>query len=777
MNRTSANSASAHTARRLLGAALLLMGTLAMRIEARGLSYGAVTDAGLQRCDAMQAAGRRPAAQECWRALLNIADPVLQAEVSWALDDFRAANQLFQAATRARPNDAMLRVRWGELFIDTHQDSEAIKLFNEAIKLDAANAWARVNAASVLIGQYSKEAREYLDAVLKGKSPPGALLRAQLLAARVALEDGSDLDAAEQLLKQAMALATANNLPRQEVHALLAALAQIRNGNSAASIAAALQENPRYGELYLTLGHFQDIRRRYDEATALYRKALEVQPELWDAHVQLGTGLMRDNRFTEARTHFESAFKGDPYNPVTINTLRLLDSVARFDTLVWPEAAAGNAANATAPQIIVRVDKRESAVLAPYVRRLTEQAMAGYSQRYRFQLRQPVVIEIYNNHEDFAVRTAGMPGLGLLGVTFGHVLAMDSPSSRAVNDFHWGSTLWHELAHVYTLESTDHRVPRWFSEGISVYEEWRSGPIKGVSIPMFVYGALAAGKALPIADLDRGFIRPEYEQQVHVSYMQAGLTCDYIAQRWGFGKLADMLAQFRRGGTTAEAVQAALNISADTFDRQFGEWLRDRFGAVFAGLKPLTDARAAAAKAAADKQWSAAVPAAQQALRILPDDVEEGSPYVPLAMAQQALGQDDAARQTLLDYWQRGGYEPQALGTLAQLLYKAGRKDDAVAVMQSINYVAPFDYAQHGTTGDWLLELNRPGEALTEFQVALALNPPDQVMAHYRLARAHYALKSNAEARRELLHALEIAPSYRPAQQLLLELAGSPPKT
>ena len=39
--------------------------------------------------------------------------------------------------------------------------------------------------------------------------------------------------------------------------------------------------------------------------------------------------------------------------------------------------------------------------------------------------------------------------------------------------------------------------------------------------------------ALPVAELDRGFIRPTYEAQVIVSYMQAGLICEYIAGRFG----------------------------------------------------------------------------------------------------------------------------------------------------------------------------------------------------------------------------------------------------
>jgi tetratricopeptide (TPR) repeat protein len=536
-------------------------------------------------------------------------------------------------------------------------------------------------------------------------------------------------------------------------------------------IAEVVKGRPGYGGVYLTLAHFQDIRRRYAEATALYRKATETQPDLWEARVQLGTGLLREARQSEARAQFEEAYKGDPYNPVTANTLRLLDQLGQFDTLVYPEPPAGG--GASTPQIVVRVNRKESAVLAPYVRQLAEQAMAQYSRRYRYTLQQPVTIEIYNNHEDFAVRTAGMPGLGLLGVTFGHVLAMDSPSSRAVNEFHWGSTLWHELAHVYTLESTAHRVPRWFSEGISVYEEWSSGPTQGISVPGYAWVALAAGKGLPIADLDRGFIRPEYEQQVQVSYMQAGLICEFIAKKFGQDKLVAMLGQYARGVETPEAVKAALGVSVGDFDRQFGEYLHQDFGAVLAGIKPWAEARAAAAKAAKARDWSGAIASAQRALKIQPVAVEEGSPYIPLAEAQFASGQKADAVATLAAFWQRGGHDPAALARLADEYYALGRKSDAIAVMQSINYVAPFDDAQHGRLGDWLLELNRPQDALTEYRVALALQPADGATANYRLARAYAALDMKKESRAAVLRALEIAPSFRPAQQLLLQLAAA----
>ena len=741
----------------------------------RGFDYGLVGNTAVQRCDALRWTADPNAAPACYRALLGTADPAVRAEAAWALGDFRSANDWFRDALRAQPKNAALRVRYGELFVDTHQNEEAYKLFQEALQLEPKNAWAHVATADVLISSYRKEGQVELNNVLEVEdAPPGARLRALLLAARLTLENGEQEDAAKQLEK-ARVLAAAEKLPTTELTTLLAAQAQLQGRDNAALVAEILKDRPAYGELYMTLAHFYDIRRRYDEATALYRKAMEMQPELWEARVQLATGLLREGRQSEARALFEAAYKGDPYNPVTANSLRLLDQLSQFDTLVYPEAPAGG--TNVAPQIVVRVNRKESAVLGPYVRQLAEQAMSQYSRRYRYTVQGPVTIEIYNNHEDFAVRTAGMPGLGLLGVTFGRVLAMDSPSSRAVDEFHWGSTLWHEMAHVYTLESTGHRVPRWFSEGISVHEEWSSGPTQGVSVPGYAWAALAAGKGLPIADLDRGFIRPEYEQQVQVSYMQAGLICEFIVKKFGQEKLTAMLAEYNRGADTAAAVRTALGLSTTDFDRQFNEYLHQDFNAILTGVKAWSEARSAAARAAKAKDWNGAIASAQRALKILPVDVEDGSPYLPLAEAQFAGGQDAAAVATLAAFWQHGGHDPQALARLANEYYKLDRKSDAAAVMQSINYVAPFDDAQHGRMGDWLLELNRPKEALTEYQVALALHPADAATANYRLARAYAALDNKKEARSAVLRALEIAPSFRPAQQLLLQLAGAANKS
>src|ERR1041384_820393 len=230
---------------------------------------------------------------------------------------------------------------------------------------------------------------------------------------------------------------------------------------------------------------------------------------------------MRRGRVQEARPHLVFAFNNGPKNVATENTLNLIDSLDKFDTIKVAD-----------PAMNLFLRKDELPTLGPYAEQLMRRALPEFARRYGYTPSGPVTIEIYPDHDDFAVRTAGLPGIGLLGVTFGHVVAMDSPAARQGGDFHWGSTLWHEMAHVFTLSATGHRVPRWLSEGISVFEEWRTGPTPGVSLSPSPLQKFAEGKFLPVADLDEGFIRPEYENQVQVSYVQAGLTCLFIEQRW-----------------------------------------------------------------------------------------------------------------------------------------------------------------------------------------------------------------------------------------------------
>jgi len=82
-------------------------------------------------------------------------------------------------------------------------------------------------------------------------------------------------------------------------------------------------------------------------------------------------------------------------------------------------------------------------------------AYADMVKRYGFTPSLPITIELFNDPEQYSVRTVGLPNLGALGVCFGQVITALSPSNGNVN---WGMILWHELGHVFAIQMA-HRPP------------------------------------------------------------------------------------------------------------------------------------------------------------------------------------------------------------------------------------------------------------------------------------------------------------------------------
>ena len=729
--------------------------------------YSSDRDASLEPCDELFHSGERPQANSCYAALLiESDDATVRAEAAWRTGDLQAANAYFRTAVEIEPESPRARTRWGRLFLTTHQNSEAIKLFQEALELDDGYLPAKLGLAALAAGRFDDRAQALVEEVLEAD---GSQIEAHLLRARMSLEEGA-LTLADEILSEALRIAEAEGLPPLEVYALNASADLLRGITESDWTERAVAYNPGFGGIYATPAHFYVITRRYREAIELYFEAVRIQPDLWSAHAELGGNLLRDNRIEEAQTHLAAAYEGDPYSPQVVNTLRLIDSFDNFQVLNRDLPATGEDSIETdAPGMILRLHNEEAQVLDPYVTDLVADSIRTFSERYQFELREPVVAELYPEPDDFAVRTSGLPGIGLLGVTFGYLMAMHSPSGRD-SDYHWGTTLWHEMAHVFTLEATNHLVPRWFSEGVSVFEEWSTGPRPGRHVPMHVLDAMEEDKFLSIVELDSGFIRPTYQGQVMVSYKQAGLICQYIDRNWGQQGLVDLLQLYRDGLDTGEAIEQGLGVLPEAFDGGFKEFIESEFRPTLDALDEWRERIEAGYEAASDSDWGRAVESSAAAMELYPGYVEEGNAYVLNAKAHEELEQNEAAIETLEAYWRLGGFEPGVLHQLADWLYQAGRPADAIAVLKDVIFAAPLDETLHRKLGDWLLESDMPAPALREYQALLAMNPFDQAAAHYRLATTYRKLEDDAKTREHLLYALETAPHYREAQQMLLEI-------
>ncbi|MGC2765261.1 MAG: hypothetical protein WB607_07130, partial [Candidatus Acidiferrum sp.] len=610
--------------------------------------------------------GRQAEAAACFDTLTRSGDPYYRAEGFWGLEEWEQANEQFRLATQPANSKALYKVRWGMLLHERFNDADAAGLFREALAKDPSNAAAYVGLAAVSADGFDGTAAEYLQ---KAMAFDPKLAEAHELMADVALaNDDRNMAAAEA--DKAIALEN-DALDAMAIHAALELIADHPPDAWFAKIQAI---NPHYGEAYARVAHHLELHYRYEDAVIYYRRAIEIDPRLWAGHSALGIDLMRlgkeDEPFKELQLSYDNGYR----DAATVNSLRLLDSYKNFETF----------RDATT---ILKLNKTEAAVLLPYLQSELHSILATYNEKYQMKLSGPVQVEVYPNHEDFAVRTMGMPGLGALGVTFGEVVAMDSPSARTPGDFNWGSTLWHEMSHVFILSATHHRVPRWFTEGLAVHEEGERSPEWKDRVTPEVLLAIRDKKLLPVSNLDRGFVYPEYPSQVVVSYFQAGSICDFIKAKWSEGKLLEMVHSYGNLQTTPQVIEHDLATSPDEFDKQYFAWINQKYGAQAAHFDEWRGKLKALFAAAKQKQYDTVVQQGPAILALYPEYVGDANVYELMADAYNTQGDAKAEAAILTAYEHQGGQMPDVLKRLAALQQAAGQTAEASATLERVTYI------------------------------------------------------------------------------------------
>ncbi len=736
-------------------------------------SDAAVELGGLQRY-----LGRRQDASRTFQRVLASVTPRVGADyvrlgtAARALGRFQEANGFFRDANRLTPDDPSTNTAWGELFLEKYNKPDALKSFQAAAKTDANHVGATFGIARVAQEGNPPAAKEKLDEVLKiNPNHVGA----HLLLAEMALDDRRR-DDARASIRTALAV-NPNSLEARSLGAAIAFL-EGRTTDFEAQVAEALKISPTYGEVYRVTGDHVARNYRFEEAVALVRKSLALDEANTQAYADLGSHLLRTGDEPAARQALERAYKDDPFNAVTLNSLRLLDVIAKFETV-------------TEGDIVFRFHPDEVAVMREQAMPLAQEALATLSKRWDFKPTGPILIEMFPEHDDFAVRTIGLPGfVGALGACFGKVITLDSPRARRrPGEFNWGETLWHEMAHVITVQMSNGRVPRWATEGISMWEERRAKPEWGWESDLSFVQAMEANKLLKLEALNAGFSDPK---TISLAYYQASQVIEHLVATYGEPALRELMRAYGRGLETEEALKAAFNVTLPDLQVSFDAMLARKYGALRAALKapdlkgkPGVEELKAMALAtpgsfgvqmslgvalAGTDDKAGAIQAFERAAALVPRAMGENSPHVRIANVATQMGNTARAIQALEAAVRTDPTDIESARKLTALLATstdAARSEDAYRRLVAID---PFDSAGQSGLGRLALRRKDTTTALRALRAALASNPPDRAAAHADLGEAHLAAGQTADARRQTLAALEIAPSFERAQDLLLKI-------
>jgi Flp pilus assembly protein TadD len=662
----------------------------------------------------------------------------------------------------------------GDLFMDFHQYDEAMVEYRKAVEADEKWVAAHLGASRALAPSEPAAAAAAFEGAKKlaPESPD-----VWLLAAERAL-DADDAAAAKEALDR-VAASRPNTVQEAALRAGVAYFERQPAGIDAAA-ARVKAINPVSGEAFRAAGHAAARKYRFIDAADFAKRAVAVDPEDAGAYAELGLYLLRTGDEAEARTALEASWARDKSDVVTKNLLTMLDKLDTF--VVVPHN-----------DFIFKFPKAEAEVLKPYAFPLADEAYQTFSTRYGFKPTGPILIEVFDTHDDFAVRTVGLMGMtGALGACFGRVVTMDSPRARPPGDFSWQATLWHELAHVFTLQASQSRVPRWLTEGLSVYEEHRRTSSWGRELTIEFARTLQKGKNFGVKGMPDAFKQP---QSLSMAYFEASLVVEHLLDLKGEPALRALLKAYGDGQADAEALQTAYGQSMDQLHASYTTFIQQRYKTLAEALADppsqvdprdvdALKARAAAAPGNFYSQWLygqaafraedfvSARPALERAAQLAPSASGAASPRMLLAQIAEKQGDEARARKELRDLLAFDHTNIVAARQLAALAAKANATDDQDLALRLVADLDPFDAPIHTQLGKREAAKGRHAAAVIEFQAALALNPPNLAEAHTDLGEAMLKLDRKEDARKAALQALRVAPTYSRAQDLLLSASA-----
>jgi len=250
-------------------------------------------------------------------------------------------------------------------------------------------------------------------------------------------------------------------------------------------------------------------------------------------------------------------------------------------------------------------------------------------------------------------------------------------------------------------------MPRWFSEGLAVYEERQAKTGWGGDLSTDFVQAFVDKKLPRASQMNETFLRPASQQQLVHDYYQASLFIEFIVNEAGFDAIVQMLRGFELGHPFKRMVKDVLATSAQELDQVFDRFMHKRLAQAALALdsneshsypKLLAQARAAQDNDNTAEARTLLV----EAMRLLPQHADEDSAYWALSKLETA------------------GLEPRA----------------AAVTLESMVAVNADSLSAHQALADLYRKLNWPARERDSLERALFVQPLDSQL-HQRLADAY----------------------------------------
>jgi len=451
-------------------------------------------------------------------------------------DPKRVLDQLFDVAKKRNPKLREIYLAAGNLALEKHDYALAAKKFEEGLKELPDDTDLQCGLAQAYEPSDSASAANALEAALKRNSNHiGSLLMVVDHCI-----DAEDYDEAKDALERIKAV----NPWNPDAWSYEAVTAHLKNqpGEEKNARQTALKFWPTNPHVDYLIGLKLSQKYRFAEGAAHQQAALKNDADYLPAKAQLAHDLLRLGEEGDGWQLAGEVQKQDGYDVEAYNLVNLRQTMAKYTTL-------------SNRDFVVRMNSHEAALYGDQVLDLLSRERTNLCAKYEMELKRPTIIEVFAEQKDFAVRTFGMPGNpGYLGVCFGRVVTANSPAVQHGHPVNWQAVLYHEFCHVITLQMTENKMPRWLSEGISVYEEGQKNPAWGQRMTPKYREMILGDELTPVSKLSGAFLDPKSEMHLQFAYYESSLVVEFLVQKYGIEKLKAILRDLGEGVEINEAI-------------------------------------------------------------------------------------------------------------------------------------------------------------------------------------------------------------------------------
>ena len=690
------------------------------------------------------------------------------------LDPKTVLDQLYKPASKKYPNRPEIEMAIAELALSKNDYQLAAKHFRAAIKLDSEDPESHLGLARAFRPSDSTISSASLNRVFE-------LCPKHVDANLILIEQHLSAEAYDEAEKTIAKVLEVN--PHQpEAWAYKAVLAHLNSdheeeGRCRSKALEFWKSNPMVDHL---IGLQLSRKYRFTESVEYQRRALVLDARFAPAKIQLAHDLLRLGQELEGWKLAEEVFDADQYNVVANNLVALRDNLGKFSTL-------------EEDGYVVRMAQNEADIYGRQVLDLLIDAEKKLASKYEVKIQKPVFIEIFPRQQDFAIRTFSLPGgAGFLGVCFGRVITMNSPAAQGSSLTNWKSVLWHEFCHVVTLQKTKNKMPRWLSEGISVYEEQLADPSWGDRMSPQYREMIIGDDLTPISKLSSAFLKARTAMHLQFAYYESSLVVRFIVEKFGEESLVGVLDSLGKGVPINDAISRHV-APIDLLDGMFEQYVTaaaEEYGKNFDWMEPETPIATVegwqtwlddhknsfygllglATAQLKESEPEAALETIESFDKLLQEGTREAGAELLKAAAWRKLNQvknETSALESVLTL------EASEIDTCTRLLQIYSESNDIPNVkriaklLQAIN---PLLKTSHRTLAMVAEKENDDQLAIESLSSLVTMNPLDKADTHYRLASALFRQKDTVAAKRNILLALEAAPRFRDAHRLLLEI-------